>query len=293
MNSCSFWSNRVLFILAILYTCCTFTFAGLTTDDLNPDKTPYCKVNKNLITISPGTTPGTVTISGRPEAITSTSIATVYAKNAETGTRANVTLAEDMSFTVEIKAEPGQKIRVYANNREGKRSYGTFNIENSMIAQEPAREPSQTLRSTPDSAVSTPQTAAIAQSAASSRDNSAILEDSFHTTPAVKEYSVMTLPSDPQPAFMVNGQEVSTTPQPDNDDPSGTNLAVVIMIVNTDTGQVLSTTQVTGKSKTYAEKSPENFKIMIQRILDRCKNVISSEILRPNLDRTPLEQPQN
>ena len=279
--------SRISFVGFILLTLSAITYAGLTTGHLNPEDTPYCKVNKTMITITPGTTPGTIAITGVPGSISSSTSATAYAKNVETGIRTDIALNEDMSFIIELEAAAGQKVRIYASNRQGKRSYGTFNIEKSMLIRDHPQPPAAVR----NPAAQTFQPSASSQTPALA--DAPLLKQELHTTPAVKEYSVMTLPSDPQPALMVNGQSVSTIPEPADDDPDGTNLAVVIMIVNTDSGQVLSTTQVSGKSRTYADKSPENFKIMIQRILDRCKNVIESEIFRPDFKRSPLDLPEN
>ena len=281
--------NLTILAISIYTSIASFSFAGLTTSHLNSeDDQPYCKVNKPLITISAGTAIGTITITGTPGSISSTSAATAYAKNVETGTRADITLAEDYSFTVQLTANPGHKIRVYSSNRQGKRSYGTFEVPN-LPQSVTTPQPSAAV----DTASARPlQPAAAIQQPADSSPIAANIPDTAPTQSAIKEYSIVNLESTTRPALMVNGEQVAAAPQPIDDPTDGTNLAVVIMIVNTDSGQVLSTTQITGKSKTYAEKSPENFKIMIQRILDRCKNIISSEILRPNLDRPATKSPQ-
>ena len=275
------WST---FLAALLIS--SITSAALTTGHLNSEDKPYCKVNKALITIAPGSGPQTVTITGSPGAITSTSPVSAYVKNEDTGVRSNITLAENMSFSIEVAAATGQKVRVYATNRQGKRSYGTFDIPTLPSSAAP-RQLTTTSQPSVATSVLTPQTFGTKPQPAAGNSGS-------HTTSAVKEYSIMNLHPDTEPALMINGETITLESETNTEEPDGTNLAVVIMIVNTDNGQVLSTSQITGKSKTYADKSPENFKIMIQRILDRCKNIISSEILRPDFKRTqpdPTDSP--
>ncbi len=216
------------------------------------DVSPVCKVNKNLINVYAGEAPGFVLVEGSSGCVTSTSLAAAYAKNLISGDRAEITLKGDMSFSVQLKANPGDKIRVHAQNIEGKRSYGTFDIAQVMPAKQIIPKP--------------------------------IPLEQGQAVLAVKEYD---LPSDQNKAetSTVFAGELDYNKDPEN----GTNLAVIIMVVNTDTGKVLATTQVEGKSKAYAEKSDKNFTIMLSRITDRCRNIIESEIFRPNFKRNESE----
>ncbi len=216
------------------------------------DSTPACKVNKNLITVYATSVAGEVVVEGKPGSITSTSEVVVNINNLISGVRVDVAVSEDMSFQGTIKANPGDKLRVNAQNVQGKKSYGTFDVSVGM-----------------------PKRAQLSLAT----ENSAL--------PAVMEYD---LPARAPALKEVAVEDIYEGDMAFNEDPEGgTNLSVIVMVINTDSGEVLTTKQINGKSRTYAEKSPKNFAIMIDRIVNRCTNIIKSEIFRPDTERTPIE----
>ncbi|MBN2064574.1 MAG: hypothetical protein JW745_07205 [Sedimentisphaerales bacterium] len=225
---------------------------------------PACKVNKPLVRIYAGLDKNEYIVVGKPGAVTTSSTATVYISNVNAGTRTDAHLADDCSFMANINAAPGDKIRVNAQNQQGKKSYGTFDItgaevpyQQQVIADKTLAQPAVKTYDIPDKA-------------------SAASDDSY-VVPVGSQAQVQTIYAD-DIAFSADPSE-------------GTNLSVVLMVINTDSGDVVSTTKISGKSKAYAERSQDNFRIMIDRIIDRCTNIVESEIFRPDFPRTnPSDQ---
>lgn len=249
------WYSKVVKVLSLLVLVCLAGEVFGQGSALAVE--PACKVNKPLIKVYAGQGTGDFILVGKAGAITTTSVASVYVSNTNSGTRTEIVLAADYSFTVNIKAAAGDKIRVNAQNAQGKKSYGSFNITGAEV-------PFQ---------------------------NQNVTISNEQVVPAIKTYD---LPSESQaeiPEVSVKSvaqvQTIYADEMSFNNDPAiGTNIAVVVIVINTDTGDVLSTSRISGKSKVYAEKSKENFRIMIDRIINRCTNIIESEIFRPSPQKT-------
>ena len=238
-------------------------FAALTSLDnviavtADTEAEAVCKVNKAFVRLFATGQEGLVIIEGADGAISSTSPVSGYVKNMTTEQRVDFVPTVEMSFSVQINAKTGDKIRVYARNDESKRSYGTFVVTDNMSVKEVyfAGDSTETaIKEYPEQCID-------------------VNDDGQGLAPSVESTTFF-------PKLEIEKTEVAE---------SGTNMAVVIMIVNTDTGEVVSTTQVTGKAKAYADKSEKNFNIMIQRIINRCTNIIESEIFRPDLPRAESE----
>lgn len=219
---------------------------------------PVCKVNKPLVRIYAAQDKNEYLVVGKPGAITTSSPATVYISNTNAGTRTEANLADDCSFMAKINAAPGDKLRVNAQNQQGKKSYGTFEVTGAEVPYQ-----QQVIA---DKALAQPAVKTYDLS-----DQTGVIPDDRVTAPVGSHAQVQTIYAD----------EIEF-----NADPSqGTNLSVVVMIINTDTGDVVSTTKISGRSRAYAEKSQDNFRIMIDRIIDRCTNIVESEIFRPDFPR--------
>ncbi len=228
---------------------------------------PSCKVNKPLVRIYAAQEKNEYFVVGKPGAITTSSPATIYISNVNDGTRTEAHLADDYSFMAKINAAPGDKLRVNAQNQQGKKSYGTFDVTGAEV---PYQQQVIVDKALAQPAVKTYDISD--QSSDTSNDNAIV--------PVGSHAQVQTIYAD----------EMAFNAQPSQ----GTNLSVVVMIINTDTGDVVSTTKISGKSRAYAEKSQDNFRIMIDRIIDRCTNIVESEIFRPDFPRNDhSEQPLN
>ena len=86
------------------------------------------KLHKQFITVSLPDEDGLVLVHGATGAIESTGPISLRIVNLTTKAKLPMQLNPDRTFQAAVAAQPGEKIRIYARNKEGKQSYGTFTI---------------------------------------------------------------------------------------------------------------------------------------------------------------------
>ncbi|MCF7958779.1 MAG: hypothetical protein K9M57_10060 [Phycisphaerae bacterium] len=214
------------------------------------------KVHKELIHIQTSQQEGFIDATGQPGAIESTSPVIASIENISTHAKSNITIGKDGSFKTCIAATPEHKIRVWARNQEGKRSYGTFSI---MIAV-----------TRPSKSVDTPA--------------NPISEDTPPTSPLT---SLKNTNVPENPPILTNPDQVSVvsppalTPfEPNSPAPEKMNLAVIITVVNLETGQIVAAKRIAGIIQAKPSK-PVSFKNVVTNIIDRCTNIVKLEITQP------------
>ena len=111
-----------------------FVFAAVAVANEAAGAQQAVKVRKPLVTVGAPDENGQVEILGEPGAIRSADAVTVRIQNLATGQRTNVQVYEDGGFNAWIGAQPGQKVKIVAANRNGK-SQGTFTVPSPATMQ--------------------------------------------------------------------------------------------------------------------------------------------------------------
>ena len=197
------------------------------------------KVNKHLVTVRAPDQNGQVEILGEPGAIRSAEAVTVRIHNLATGQRSNVQVYEDGGFNGLIAAEPGQRVRVVAVNvnKKGK-SQGTFTVPSPATMQITARSVAEPI--------------------------AAGAEQTTQSEPALRsENTLQGEPAQGRRALPV----VASIRQ----------MAVVVTVIDTVSGEILASECIAGSPKTAA-RHPSKYRQIADNIVRRCALAIRSQL---------------
>jgi len=202
------------------------------------------KVHKPFITVSSPNDEGMVIVVGRGGAVEYIGSATVRLIRLSDNYKIPVTLGENGSFEAEILAKAGEKIRVLARS-QGRRSYGTFTVPASTTPG-PTRQRSSEINIT-DQTTGQPQ--------------------------PVSSVSLSTL----EP---VASDTIGLTRKPLKSPKSETiELAVIITVVNIDSGRIVATRRIAGSTRALPEQT-NLFNAVVKNIIDKCTAVAMAEFER-------------
>jgi len=182
------------------------------------------KVNKDLITVSPPDADGTVMLRGGPGAIANPGNVMLRVENLATEQRVGVALHADGSFSVEVTANAGERVRVLARKRGGNQSIGTF------VVPGPLESPTSVPLPPTESAIP---------------------------------------PADPEILSPPSGLGAS------RDDRA--RLAVVLVVLDSDTGQILGSEYVAGPTRARFRVTALDG--IAQQIIERCRAVVFRYLL--------------
>jgi len=188
---------------------------------------PEVKVHKDKISVTAPDGQGMVLIKGAAGAIESTGRASLQLENLSTQERIDGEMEGDGGFAVKITAAAGQKVRVWARNEEGKKSYGTFTVPG---------------------------------------DSGETAKDKGDTTGS------QNLPAPRRPAERRLPKQAEAK-----------NLAVVVMVVDTGTGEVLASGRIAGVPK-EGMRDEEQYALSAQRIVSKSITAAKGE-LQPGVVR--------
>ncbi|MBN1765929.1 MAG: hypothetical protein JW860_11770 [Sedimentisphaerales bacterium] len=206
----------------------------------------YLKVNKHLVEVSGPDGQGNVLVVGNAGSVETTSPARVELVHQFTKMKIPIILNEDGSFTASIPAAGGDKIRVSARNTEGKQSYGTFTVPVSTVPVPPVYNP-----------LTRPAVAQVMAPAPSSSN----IKSSLLMPPTAA------------------GAE-------DDKDQDSIGLAVIITLVNTNTGEVVATQRLSGPTRARPDQE-DLFNSVVENILAKCASVVKAEFDRRKISSPP------
>ncbi|MBI9017680.1 MAG: hypothetical protein JEZ07_10530 [Phycisphaerae bacterium] len=122
-------SRKIIISIAIIITGSLLTINSLA---------QTVKVHKQFITIWQTDQSNSFLVQGQPGAIEGDSETEVYIENKNSGEKIPVKLNTDGSFTQTIKADTKDQLRVWAQNAQDRKSYGSFYITSAkQIPPEP------------------------------------------------------------------------------------------------------------------------------------------------------------
>jgi hypothetical protein len=213
------------------------------------------KVNKSFITVWAPDEQGLVYVHGNSGAVESTSRATLQIINLTDNHKIPVSVNEDGGFQAKIKAVGGAKIKVLARNQQGERSYGTFTVPTDPNTQtDPDNQPQ-------------PQ--------------------------PCQSQSLQ-----PQPQPLTNQQQlIISQPFPssltDVSPGDAAELAVIITVVNTNTGDIIAAKHIAGPTSAITGQT-KVLEAIAKNIIAKCTTIIMLEFKRsfPGITKTP-EKPKD
>jgi len=204
------------------------------------------KVHKPFITVSSPNEQGMVTVVGRGGAVEHIGPATVQLIRLSDNYKIPVTLGEDGSFEAEISAKAGEKIRVLARSREGKRSYGTFTIPTGAPPG-PTKQPSNDEINITDQTTGQPQ--------------------------PISSVSLSTFKPVASDTIGLSQKPLETS------ETGRVELAVIITVVNTNSGRIVAARRIAGPTRALPEQT-NLFNAVVKNIIDKCTAVAMAEFRR-------------
>ena len=210
------------------------------------------KVHKGQIIVQRPDEKGVVHVHGAAGAIQSSSPAVVYIENLTTKSKIRINVNDDGGFEASIPATSKDRVRVRARNQEGKVSYGTFDVP---VGQQ----------------------ADAAEAVVESNEE---VDEPIQLRPLLGHKRAKRI------ALEMKGSDAG------KQDKDYIGLAVIITVVNINTGEVVAAERIAGKTK-HTVWQNDLFNRTVQRIISRCFNIIRSEINRPNLHRRESLEKQN
>ena len=205
------------------------------------------KVHKGQVIVQRPDEKGVVHVHGAAGAIQSSSPAVVYIENLTTKSKIRIKVKEDGGFDTSIPATSKDRVRVRARNQEGKVSYGTFDVP-------------------------------VGQQADAVKAAEAVVEAEEEVDEPVRLRPLLGHKRAKQIAKEMK------EPEAGEQDDEHIGLAVIITVVNVNSGEVVAAERIAGTTK-HSVWQNDLFNRTVQRIISRCFNIIRSEINRPNLRR--------
>jgi len=250
-------SKKLLFVMRICYFCLLSVIALSMFPTLAKGRQPV-KVHKQFVAVSPPDERGIVAVTGRGGAVEHIDPVTVQLIRLSDNYKIPVLLNEDGSFEATISAKAGEKVRVLARSREGRRSYGTFTV--------PAgTSPSQTRERSRNEINVTGQTTDLAQ--------------------PVNSISLSTF--EPVVSDTIGlRQKPSESPKNETIE-----LAVIITVVNTNNGRIVAARRIAGPACTPSEQK-DCLMAVVRDIMNKCTNVVKAE-LKHRVGSSKKKSPEN
>ena len=202
------------------------------------------KVHKGFITVSAPDGQGMVTVMGRAGAIESAGPVTVQLIRVADNYKIPLEIDREGGFAARVSAEGGEQIRIMARNQEGRQSYGTFKVPAGAAEPVGSEQPGATAKSVDGPPEQAEQTVTVSR--------------------------LKPEPINPMP-LVDKGQ--------DQAEPETIELAVIITVVNTRSGEIIAAQRVAGPTRARPDQKVFFDKI-IEGILDRCVSVIKAEFRR-------------
>ena len=204
------------------------------------------KVHKPFITVSSPNNEGMVTVVGRGGAVEYIDSATVQLIRLSDNYKIPVMLSEDGGFEALISAKVGEKIRVLARSQEGRRSYGTFTV--------PAGAPPGPIKQR-------------------SNDEISVTDQPVGQPQPVSSVSLSTFKP-------VASDTIGLPRKPSEKSKNETiELAVIITVVNIDSGQIVAARRIAGPTRARPEQM-NLFNAVVKNIIDKCTAVAMAEFRR-------------
>ncbi|MCK4628759.1 MAG: hypothetical protein KAT56_07125 [Sedimentisphaerales bacterium] len=250
-------SKKLLFVMRICYFC-LLTGIALSMFPTSAKGLQPIKVHKQFVAVSPPDERGMVAVVGRGGAVEHIDPATVQLIRLSDNHKIPVLLNEDGSFEAAISAKAGEKVRVLARSREGRRSYGTFTV------------PAGTLPSPTKQRL---------------RNEINVTDKTTDQTQPVNSISLSIF--EPVVSDTI-GLHQKPLKAPKNET---IELAVIITVVNTNNGRIVAARRIAGPACVPSEQKG-CLTAAVRNIMNKCTNVVKAE-LKHRVGSSKKKSPEN